>query len=58
MFMGFAIIAGNAPKSLEKSGLIPTVVTAFVFFLPLILLPAILIVKLIKDKFLKVESQR
>ena len=54
--IGFLIIAGNAPRSLEEKGLIITVVIAAVFFCPLILMPSMVIMKLMKGRLSNVKQ--
>jgi 4-amino-4-deoxy-L-arabinose transferase-like glycosyltransferase len=54
--IGFGIIAGNVPRSLEEKGLILTVVTAAVFFSPFILLPSMVIVRLMAGRSSNVEQ--
>lgn len=49
VLLGATIILGNAPKGFERDGLVPTAVTSFVFFLPLILLPCVVITRLVKS---------
>lgn len=56
MMLGTAIIVGNVPRGLARDGLVPTVVTGLVFFVPLVLLPSVVLLRTLRAHARRIRS--